>query len=116
MQKEAEAHASEDARRKKEAEVRNTSDSLAYQAEKTLADNKDKIPADIASEITSKVDELKQAISANDLERMKTASEAVSQALQKAGSHVYGQAGGQQPPVRALCKGLWDIPLWIIHE
>jgi molecular chaperone DnaK len=98
MQKEAEAHASEDARRKEEAEVRNTSDSLAYQAEKTLADNKDKIPEDIASEITTKVEALKQAITANDLERMKTASEEVSQALQKAGSHVYGQQGQQPPP------------------
>ena len=101
MQKEAEAHASEDARRKEEAETRNTSDSLAYQAEKTLRENKDKIPADIASEITEKVEALKTAITANDLSRMKAASEELSAALQKAGSHVYGQQGqgqGQQPP------------------
>jgi molecular chaperone DnaK len=100
MQKEAEAHAAEDAHRKEEAEVRNTSDSLAYQAEKTLRDNKDKIPADIASEITAKVEALKAAITSNDTSRMKSASEEVSAALQKAGSHVYGQGQGQgqQPP------------------
>jgi molecular chaperone DnaK len=82
--------------------VRNTSDSLAYQAEKTLRDNKDKIPADIASEITSKVDALKAAITSNDTARMKSASEELSTALQKAGSYVYGQgqqsASGGPPP------------------
>jgi molecular chaperone DnaK len=98
MQKEAEAHAAEDATRKEEAEVRNTSDSLAYQAEKTLRDNKDKIPADIASEITTKVEALKAAITSNDTGRMKSASEELSTALQKAGSHVYGQGSASSGP------------------
>ena len=47
MQQEAAAHAAEDARKKEEAEVRNTADTLAYTAEKTLRDNKDKIPAEL---------------------------------------------------------------------
>jgi molecular chaperone DnaK len=101
MQKEAEAHAAEDAQRKDEAEVRNTADSLAYQAEKTLRDNKDKIPADMASEITAKVEALKGAINSNDTSRMKNTSEELSAALQKAGSHVYGQqsqTSGGPPP------------------
>jgi molecular chaperone DnaK len=102
MQKEAEAHAAEDNRRKEEAEVRNTSDNLAYQAEKTLRENKDKIPAEIASEITTKTETLRQAINANDMSGMKSASEELSTALQKAGSHVYGQgqqsASGGPPP------------------
>jgi molecular chaperone DnaK len=98
MQKEAEAHASEDARRKEDAEVRNTSDNLAYQAEKVLHDNKDKIPAEIGSEITAKTDALRQAITSNDVSRMKSASEELSTALQKAGSHIYGQGQQQQPP------------------
>ena len=95
---EAEAHAAEDAKRKEEAETRNTSDNLAYQAEKTVRDNKDKIPEDIATEITSKVEALRTAITANDVARMKSASEELSTSLQKAGSHVYGQSGQQQPP------------------
>jgi molecular chaperone DnaK len=100
MQKEAEAHAAEDAKRKEEAEARNLADNLAYQAEKTLRDNKDKIPADIAAEIQSKIDGVKSAIASNDTARMKSASEELSTALQKAGSHVYGQgqAQGQQSP------------------
>ena len=98
MQKEAEAHATEDAKRKEEAETRNTSDNLAYQAEKTVRDNKDKIPEDIATEINTKTAALRAAITANDVAQMKTASEELSTALQKAGSHVYGQGGQQQPP------------------
>ncbi len=102
MQKEAESHASEDAKRKEEAEARNTSDSLVYQAEKTLRENKDKIPADIASEITAKADALKAAITSSDTALMKSASEELSAALQKAGSHVYGQnqqsSSGGAPP------------------
>jgi molecular chaperone DnaK len=98
MQKEAEAHAAEDAKRKEEAETRNTSDNLAYQAEKTVRDNKDKIPEDIATEINTKTEALRAAITANDVARMKTASEELSTALQKAGSHVYGQSGQQKPP------------------
>jgi molecular chaperone DnaK len=102
MQKEAEAHAAEDAKRKEDAEARNMADTMSYQAEKMLADNKDKIPADIASEVTGKIDELKQAITANDTARMKSATEDLSKAMQKAGSHVYGQgqgpASGGPPP------------------
>ena len=76
---------------------------MAYQAEKTLADNKDKIPADIATEITDKVSELKQAITANDTSRMKSATEELSKSMQKVGSHVYGQPpqadrAGEPPP------------------
>ncbi|RJO62700.1 MAG: molecular chaperone DnaK [Dehalococcoidia bacterium] len=112
MQKEAEAHAAEDTKRKEEAEARNMADSMAYQAEKMLADNKDKIPADIATEITDKVSELKQAITANDTSRMKSATEELSKAMQKAGSHVYGQQGGQgqQPPPQGGEQGDTEPP------
>jgi molecular chaperone DnaK len=99
MQKEAEAHAAEDAKRKEEAEARNLADNLAYQAEKMLADNKDKIPADITAEVNAKIADVKAAITANDADRMKSTSEELSKAMQKAGAHVYGQQGSQgQPP------------------
>jgi molecular chaperone DnaK len=94
MQKEAESHASEDNKRKEEAEARNIADNMAYQAEKTLHDNKDKIPEDIAGEINTKIEAVRSAISANDVERMKSSTDELSAAMQKVGSHVYGQ--GQQ--------------------
>src|SRR6187397_2284813 len=46
MMRDAEAHAAEDHKRREEAEVRNTAESLVYQTEKFLRDNADKIPAD----------------------------------------------------------------------
>ncbi|MDD5701445.1 MAG: molecular chaperone DnaK [Dehalococcoidales bacterium] len=100
MQQEASAHAAEDARRKEEAEVRNTADTLVYTSEKMLRDNKDKIPADLNSEVEGKIASLRSAIQANDVQNMKTATEDLNSSLQKIGQAVYqqGQQGQQSPP------------------
>ncbi len=95
MQQEASAHAAEDARRKEEAEVRNNADTLAYTAEKTLRDNKDKIPAELNSEVEGKIAAVRSAVQANDLQAMKTATQALNEAMQKIGQAVYQK---QQPP------------------
>ncbi len=98
MQQEAAAHAAEDARKKEEAEVRNTADTLAYTAEKTLRDNKDKIPAELNSEVEGKVAAVRSAVQANDLQSMKSATQALNEAMQKIGQAVYQQQQQQQPP------------------
>lgn len=102
MQQEAASHAAEDARRKEEAEVRNTADTLAYTAEKTLRDNKDKIPADLNTEVEGKIAAVKSAIQANDINAIKSATQALNEAMQKIGQAVYQQqqppSGDQQPP------------------
>jgi len=97
MQQEAAAHAAEDARRKEEAEVRNTADTLVYTSEKMLRDNKDKIPAELNSEVEGKIAALRSAIQANNIQNMKTATEDLNASLQKIGQAVY-QQGQQQPP------------------
>ena len=104
MQQEAAAHAAEDASKKEEAEVRNTADTLAYTAEKTLRDNKDKIPAELNTEVEGKIAAVRSAVQANDLQAMKSATQALNEAMQKIGQAVYQQQqpppppGGQQPP------------------
>jgi len=106
MQQEAASHAAEDARKKEEVEVKNTADTLAYTAEKTLRENKDKIPAELNSEVEGKVAALRSAIQANDVQSMKTATQALNEAMQKIGQAVYQQQQqqqqqpppGQQPP------------------
>ncbi len=98
MQQEAASHAAEDARRKEEAEVRNTADTLAYTAEKMLRDNKEKIPADLNSEVEGKIAALRSAIQANNTQSMKTATDDLNAALQKIGQAVYQQQRQQQPP------------------
>ncbi|MCL2149762.1 MAG: molecular chaperone DnaK [Dehalococcoidia bacterium] len=111
MQKEAEAHASEDARRKDEAEVRNNADTMAYQAEKMLRDNKDKVGADLNTEVESKIGAVRSALQGADTEAIKRASSELTEAMQKIGSAVYQQSpppggagpqdsssGGEEPP------------------
>ncbi len=96
MQREAEAHATEDARRKEEAEVKNNADTLVYQAEKILRDNKDKVPAELSTEIETKITALKSSLQGTDLDGTRKLTEELSTAMQKIGSSVYGQQ--QQPP------------------
>ena len=61
LQKEAELHASEDKQRRDEIEIRNTADSLAYQAEKTVRENGDKIDAELKSEVEGKMAAVRSA-------------------------------------------------------
>ncbi|MFH1382456.1 MAG: molecular chaperone DnaK [Chloroflexota bacterium] len=96
MRQEAEAHSAEDAKRREEVEMRNTADNLAYTAEKTLRDQKDKIPADLNQEVEDKVKEVRTALQGQDVEALRRAVDALNQSLQKVGSVVYKQE--QQPP------------------
>ena len=100
MQQEAAAHAAEDARRKEEAEIRNSADTLAYTAEKALRDNKEKISAELNSEVEGKIAAVRSAIQANDLQAMKSATQSLNEAMQKIGQAVYQQQQQQQqqPP------------------
>jgi molecular chaperone DnaK len=98
MQQEAASHAAEDLRKKEEAEVRNTADTLAYTADKMLRENKEKIPADLNSEVEGKIAALRSAIQANNTQSMKTATDDLNTALQKIGQAVYQQSRQQQPP------------------
>jgi molecular chaperone DnaK len=96
MQKDAEAHAAEDAKQRQEIEARNMADNLAYTAEKTLRDNKDKIPDDLNKEVEEKVKAVKDALQGTDIEAINKAAQELNEVMQKVGSAVYGQQ--QQPP------------------
>ncbi len=97
MRKEAEQHAAEDAKHKEEVEVRNSADSLAYTAEKTLRDYGDKIPAAVKQEIDAKIATVKSALQGQDVGSIRNAMNELSQAMQKVGASVYEQPG-QSPP------------------
>ena len=95
MKKDAEAHADEDKRRRESIEVRNQADSLAYTAEKTVREAGDKIPDDVRSEIEARVKDVRDALAAEppDDDRTRSSLTALTDALQKAGSAVYGGPG-----------------------
>ena len=96
MKREAESFAAEDAKRKEEVEIRNSADSLAYTAEKTLRDYGDKIPADVKQEIESKIANVKSTLPGKDVNSIRNAMQELSQAMQKVGASIYQQPG--QPP------------------
>jgi molecular chaperone DnaK len=103
MQREAEMHAAEDTKRREEIETRNMADTMAYQAEKTLRENKDKIPADLNSEVEAKVAAVKSALQGSDTEAIKRATQELNETMQKIGQAIYRQQpppppGGQQQP------------------
>jgi len=96
MRQEAEQHAAEDSKHKEEVEVRNSADSLAYTAEKTLRDHGDKIPADVKQDIDGKIASVKSALQGQDVNAIRNAMNELSQAMQKVGASVYEQP--EQPP------------------
>ena len=100
MIRDAEAHAEEDRRRRDEAEVRNNADSLVYQTEKVLREQGDKVSAEERDAVEGPLAALKSAISGNDLEQIKSATEtlmgasqAFSQKLYEAAARDSGAAG-----------------------
>ncbi|MGQ4266697.1 molecular chaperone DnaK [Nocardiopsis changdeensis] len=94
MVREAEQYAEDDRKRRESAEVRNNAESLVFQTEKVIKDNKDKIPADVRSETEAALADLKTALEGSDVDTIRTASEKVALASQKIGSAIYSQ--GQQ--------------------
>ena len=98
MQREAEAHAAEDAKRREEIEARNAADTLAYTAEKTLRDQKDKIPSDLNQEVEEKIQVVKSALQGNDIEAIRRATQELSNVMQKIGAAVYQQQPPPPPP------------------
>jgi len=98
MQREAEAHAAEDTKHKEEVETRNAADTLAYTAEKTLREQKDKIPSDLNQEVESKVAAVRSALQGTDIEAVRRATQELNESLQKVGAAIYQQQPPPPPP------------------
>jgi molecular chaperone DnaK len=100
MQRDAESHAAEDARKRDEVEVRNSADTLAYTAEKTLREQKDKIADELNKEVEEKVAAVRSALQGSDIEATRQATQELSETMQKVGAAVYQQETPpeQQPP------------------
>ena len=115
MQKDAEMHASDDAKHKEEVEAKNAADTMAYTAEKTLRENKDKIPSDMNTEIEGKIQAVRSALQGTDTEVLKRVTQELNEAMQKVGAAIYQQQpppgaqppppGGEQPPPKAEGEG-----------
>jgi len=93
MVKEAQAHSEEDKQRRERVDLRNQADSLAYNLEKLLADNKEKIDAGQAKEIEDAVAEARKAMEGEDTAALKSAVERVTQLSHRVAESLYKAAG-----------------------
>ena len=94
MQREAEAHAAEDTKRREEIETRNAADTMTYTAEKTLREQKDKLPSDLNQEVEGKIAAARSALQGSDIDAVRRATQELNESMQKVGAAVYQQ----QPP------------------
>lgn len=94
MVKEAEANASADKERREKIDRKNQADSLTYQAEKQLSELGDKVPAADKTKVEGLVKDLREAVTKEDDERIKTLTTELQQALYTIGTNLYQQQGG----------------------
>jgi molecular chaperone DnaK len=102
MVKEAEAHASEDRKRRELVESRNHLEALVHATEKALAEQSN-LPAAVKTEVETAIAAAKEATKTEDIERIKAAMQRLTQASLKIGEAVYGgqQAGGTDTGARS---------------
>jgi molecular chaperone DnaK len=95
MKQEAEMNAEADKKAKEEIEIINQADSMIFQIEKSLKDIEDKLTEDQKSEINSSLQELKDAHSAKDIEKIKTSMDKVNTTFQGVSQDLYSQGSGE---------------------
>jgi molecular chaperone DnaK len=92
MVREAEEHAAEDKTRREQADIRNSAEQLQYSVAKVLADNDDKLPEDVKTEVKADVDALKDALAGTDEDAVKSAFEKLQASQSKLGEAIYASA------------------------
>ncbi|HEY3289728.1 MAG TPA: molecular chaperone DnaK [Anaerolineae bacterium] len=97
MVREGQAHAAEDKSRRDKVEARNEADNAAYQAEKFIKENGEKIPADKKEDLQSKVSTLKSLLDSDDPATIRKATEELKTAFSAVGASMYEQQPGAGP-------------------
>ncbi|SDT62695.1 molecular chaperone DnaK [Pseudarthrobacter equi] len=93
MVRDAEEHAADDKARREATDTRNSAEQLAYSVDKLIADNADKLPEEVKTEVQADVDALKKALEGTDDAEVKTAFEKLQASQTKLGEAIYSQAG-----------------------
>ncbi|MBL1173721.1 molecular chaperone DnaK [Pantanalinema sp. GBBB05] len=92
MVKDAERNADADRQRREQIDTKNTADSLAYQAEKQLQDLNGQVPVADKERVQALVKDLREAITAENYDRMKSLTAELQQALMQVGQAIYANA------------------------
>src|SRR5688572_13238250 len=112
MKRDAEAHAAEDKKRREVIDLKTQGESLAYQTEKALKDNGDKVAGDTRADIERALGELRDALKTDDgdvikkkMELLTTASHKLAEEMYKSQSAPGGGGGGQPGPEASTDRG-----------
>jgi molecular chaperone DnaK len=115
MIKEAEAHASEDKKKREAIDIKNQGDNVLYQTEKSLKELGDKVPAQAKGKIEAAQGRLRDALKGDNSEEIKSAMDSLNQVFQEISSELYkqhgqqppqgGDGGGQEPPAEPKADG-----------
>jgi molecular chaperone DnaK len=92
MKNEAEEHEQEDKKRKEKIEIRNTADALVHSTEKTLEELKDKFSEEDKKNIEAALKDLREALTRDDIDKIKQKTDDLSKVIQKASATIYQQA------------------------
>jgi molecular chaperone DnaK len=96
MKKEAEEHEEEDKKRKEKVEIRNNGDALVHSTQKTLDELKDKFSDEDKKAIEYSLKDLRNALSGDDINKIKEKSDSLTKVLQKASTTIYQKAQGKK--------------------
>lgn len=99
MVKDAEAHADEDKQARETVETKNRADATAYETEKFLKENGDKIADDKKAKVEEAIKDLRAAVEASDVDQMKAKMEELTATMQEVSADLYAHAknAGAQP-------------------
>ena len=92
--KDAEAHASEDKKRKEEIEVKNNAESLVYNSEKTLNELGDKISGEEKAKVETEIENTKKALETNNVETIKDATDKLTKVFYEISEKLYSKVNG----------------------
>ena len=97
MTKDAELHAEEDKKRKEVVETRNSADGLVHATEKSLKDLEGKVDDETKKKVESEIENVKSVMEGDDVDAIKTATEALTAASHKLAELMYAQAAQENP-------------------
>ncbi|HEX3805328.1 MAG TPA: molecular chaperone DnaK [Gaiellaceae bacterium] len=97
MIRDAEAHAGEAHKLRELVDARNNAESLAYQIEKSLNENREKLDSTVAGTVEGRIMELRGVLESSDVSEIKAKADALQQAWTEAAQALYAQASASQP-------------------
>ena len=103
MVKDADLHSAEDKKKREEADTKNRADQMVYETEKGLRDYGDKLDSDSKAKVEAAVGRVKEALKTNNIDEIKSATEALTSVWHEAASKMYQQT--QQARADARTQG-----------